>query len=141
MPMTANEIQENRGNNNVNSQNICLQSIEVDENMGATIRQKLMFNQADHRVLLFKLFVVIPNVNDEDLNDADDDNIIFRNQGMMGWRYTGSRVNQNLEGYFNNVHNNGAERRFEAIQAEIDDKNLKTINLRFYYEIRNKKFE
>lgn len=141
MPMTANEIQENRGNNNVNSQNICLQSIEVDENMGATIRQKLMFNQADHRVLLFKLFVVIPNVNDEDLNDADDDNIIFRKQGMMGWRYTGSRVNQNLEGYFNNVHNNGAERRFEAIQAEIDDKKLKTINLRFYYEIRNKKFE
>lgn len=139
--MTANEIQENRGNNNVNSQNICLQSIEVDENMGATIRQKLMFNQADHRVLLFKLFVVIPNVNDEDLNDADDDNIIFRKQGMMGWRYTGSRVNQNLEGYFNNVHNNGAERRFEAIQAEIDDKKLKTINLRFYYEIRNKKFE
>ena len=96
--MTANEIQENRGNNNVNSQNICLQRIEVDENMGATIRQKLMFNQADHRVLLFKLFVVIPNVNDEDLNDADDDNIIFRKQGMMGWRYTCSQANQSLEG-------------------------------------------
>jgi len=135
MPMTANEIQENRGNNNVNSQNICLQRIEVDENMGATIRQKLMFNQADHRLLLFKLFVVIPNVNDEDLNDADDDNIIFRKQAMMGWRYTGSRVNQNLEGYFNNVHNNGAERRFETIQAEMIEKKLKTINIRFYYEI------
>ena len=134
--MTANEIQENRGNNNVNSQNICLQRIEVDENMGATIRQKLMFNQADHRVLLFKLFVVIPNVNDEDLNDADDDNIIFRKQGMMGWRYTGSQANQSLEGYFNNVHKNpNTEKRFEAIINDMDSKNSKSVNIRFYYEI------
>ena len=131
--MTAKEIFKNRGNNNVNSQNICLQETEVNENMGAIIRQRLNFNQGDHRVLLFKLFVVIPNENDEDDNEKDDANIIFRKQGMAGWRYTGSGAKQNLEGYFNNIHSNGAELRYQAIKAQIG--HLETINIRFYYEI------
>ena len=133
--MTANEIQENRGNNNVNSQNICLQRIEVDENMGATIRQKLMFNQADHRVLLFKLFVVIPNVNDEDSNAKKHPNIIFRKQGMKGWRFTGSQTNQNLEGFFDNTYKEGStEKKFEGILKDMDSKKSKSVNIRFYYE-------
>ena len=131
--MTAQEIFQNRGINNVNSQNIYLQTNEVNENMGAIIRQRLHFNPNDHRVLLFKLFVVIPDVEFEDDNLIDDANIIFRKQGMAGWRYTGSGANQNLEGYFNNIHNNGAELRYEAIQAQIG--HLETINIRFYYEI------
>ena len=52
---------------------------------------------------------------------------------MAGWRYTGSGANQNLEGYFNNIHSNGAELRYQAIQSQIG--HLETINIRFYYEI------